>query len=103
MYADSVTDSMETALRETLRRREKQMKYNEEHGVTPTTIKKDIREILEISSHSDEKDSGKRRLSKKEKQETIERLTVEMRAAAKLLEFEHAAYLRDKIAKLKGN
>ncbi|NLA76762.1 MAG: excinuclease ABC subunit B, partial [Clostridiales bacterium] len=103
MYADSVTDSMEVALRETYRRREKQIKYNTEHGITPTTIKKDIREILEISSHADDGAQSKRKLSRREKQEMIDRLTVEMKAAAKLLEFEHAAYLRDKIAKLKGN
>ena len=104
MYADEVTPSMEAAIRETMRRREKQMRYNEEHGITPKTIQKDVAEILEISTHKEE---GGRRKGKKEKylspierRELIEKLTKEMKAAAKLLEFEHAAYLRDKIKKL---
>ncbi|MBR0534910.1 MAG: excinuclease ABC subunit UvrB [Clostridia bacterium] len=103
MYADSVTRSMESAIEETYRRREKQMKYNEAHGITPQTIRKDVREILEISSKDNVQEKiAKKRLSAKEKGELIERLTKEMKAAAKLLEFEHAAYLRDQIAKLKG-
>ena len=104
MYADEVTPSMEAAIRETMRRREKQMRYNEEHGITPKTIQKNVAEILEISTHKEE---GGRRKGKKEKylspierRELIEKLTKEMKAAAKLLEFEHAAYLRDKIKKL---
>lgn len=102
MYADEVTGSMERAIKETYRRREKQMKYNEEHGIVPKTIKKDIREILEISSKDNIQERvAKRRLSEKEKNELIEKLTKEMRAAAKLLEFEHAAYLRDKIEEIK--
>ena len=103
MYADEVTRSMENAIDETYRRREKQMKFNEENGIVPQTIKKDVREILEISSKDNVQEKmAKKRLSAKEKSELIERLTKEMRAAAKLLEFEHAAYLRDQIAKLKG-
>ncbi len=103
MYADEVTRSMENAIEETYRRREKQMKFNEENGIIPQTIKKDVREILEISSKDNVQEKmAKKRLSAKEKSELIERLTKEMRAAAKLLEFEHAAYLRDQIAKLKG-
>lgn len=103
MYADEVTDSMERAINETYRRREKQMKYNEEHGIVPETIKKDVREILEISSKDNVQERlAKKRLSAREKNELIEKLTKEMRAAAQLLEFEHAAYLRDKIQKLKG-
>lgn len=103
MYADSVTPSMESAIKETARRREKQRKYNEEKGITPVTIKKDVRDILEISSKVDDDKSGKR-LSGKEREQMIVRLTAEMKAAAKILEFEHAAYLRDKIEKLrKGN
>ena len=103
MYADEVTGSMERAITETYRRREKQMKYNEEHGIVPQTIKKDVREILEISSKDNIQERvAKKRLSEREKNELIDRLTKEMKAAAKLLEFEHAAYLRDKIQKLKS-
>ena len=103
MYADEVTDSMERAINETYRRREKQMAYNEAHGIVPETIKKDVREILEISSKDNVQEKlAKKRLSAHEKSELIDKLTKEMRAAAQLLEFEHAAYLRDKIQKLKG-
>lgn len=101
MYADSVTPSMERAIEETVRRREKQMRYNEAHGITPKTIQKDVREILEISTHSDDK-KPRKRMSERERQAMIAKLTVEMRAAAKLLEFEHAAMLRDKITELKN-
>ena len=100
MYADQVTPSMERAIRETFRRREKQDAYNREHGIIPTTINKGVREVLEISSHKNDK-SDDRKLSNKERAELIERLTREMRSAAKLLEFEHAAYLRDRIDKLR--
>ena len=99
MYADTVTKSMEKAIEETYRRREKQIAYNEAHGIVPQTITKDVREILEISSRDK---SGKKRMSREEKQKLIIRLTEEMKAAAKILEFEHAAYLRDKIEKLKS-
>lgn len=102
MYADTVTPSMESAIKETVRRREKQMKYNEEHNIIPQTIKKKVAEVLEISSHKDDKRLSNRKLSKQEKNKLIEELTKEMKAAAKLLEFEHAAYIRDKINKLKG-
>ncbi len=101
MYADSVTPSMERAIEETVRRREKQMHYNEVHGITPKTIQKDVREILEISTHSDDK-KPRKRMSERERQAMIAKLTAEMRAAAKLLEFEHAAMLRDKIQELKN-
>ena len=101
MYADQVTPSMETAIRETQRRRDIQMRYNQEHGITPKTIVKKVAEVLEISSHKDDKKSGKR-LTKLERQQLIEQLTKEMKAAAKLLEFEHAAYLRDRIKKLQS-
>lgn len=100
MYADSVTPSMERAITETNRRREKQMKYNEEHGIIPKTIVKDVRDVIEISSKSGD-DKSLSKLSKKEREAMIIRLTAEMKAAAKILEFEHAAYLRDKIEKLK--
>lgn len=99
MYADSVTPSMERAIEETCRRREKQMRYNEIHGITPKTIQKDVREILEISTHADEK--PRKRLSERERQAMIAKLTAEMQVASKLLEFEHAAMLRDKIKELK--
>lgn len=99
MYADSVTPSMERAITETYRRREKQMKYNEENNIVPKTINKGVRDIIEISaSHRD--DSGKR-LSRIEREKLIAELTSEMKAAAKILEFEHAAMLRDKIQKLR--
>lgn len=100
MYADSVTPSMERAITETNRRREKQMQYNEEHGIVPKTIVKDVRDVIEISSKSGD-DKSLSKLSKKEREAMIIRLTAEMKAAAKILEFEHAAYLRDKIEKLK--
>lgn len=102
MYADSVTESMEYAIRETNRRREKQIRYNSEHGVTPATIKKQVRDILEISSKSKVDETAQKKLSPREKAQLVEKLTKEMRAAAKLLEFEHAAYLRDKIQKIRG-
>lgn len=99
MYADCVTPSMEKAISETYRRREIQMEYNKKHNIVPKTIKKGVRDILEISTaHKDE--SGKR-LSRAEREKLIIELTNEMKAAAKILEFEHAAMLRDKIAKLK--
>ncbi|MCI6022974.1 MAG: excinuclease ABC subunit UvrB [Candidatus Faecivivens sp.] len=100
MYADSVTPSMERALDETYRRRKIQMAYNKEHGITPKTIVKSVAEILEISS-KDTIDKKGRRLSDMEKQKLIKAYTAEMKQAAKLLEFEQAALLRDKIAKLK--
>lgn len=103
MYADSVTPSMKNAIIETNRRREIQQKYNEEHGIVPKTIVKKVNDVLEISTHTDDEDKNIKKLTKAQKQQLIESLTKEMKAAAKLLEFEHAAYLRDKINKLKGN
>ena len=104
MYADEVTRSMENAINETYRRREKQMRYNEENGIVPKTIRKDVRDILEISSKDNVQEKiAKKRLSANEKNQVIEKLTKEMRAAAKLLEFEHAAYLRDQIEKIKNS
>lgn len=101
MYADQVTGSMERAISETLRRREIQMKYNEEHGIKPQSIKKEVRDIIEISSHNVDKDGNPvKKLSRQERMELIGKLKTEMKAAAKLLEFEHAAYLRDKIKEL---
>ena len=102
MYADSVTGSMERAIAETNRRRELQLKYNEEHGIVPRTIIKDIRDVIEISTKEEVKGkTEQKRLTKKERDDLIAKLTVQMKEAAKLLEFEHAAYLRDKINELK--
>lgn len=103
MYADSVTRSMEAAMKETERRRGIQMAYNEKHGITPTTIIKDIRDVIEISTKEEVKAKSDtfKKMPVKEKQELIKKLTEEMKASAKMLEFEHAAYLRDKIEELK--
>ena len=102
MYADSVTESMRVALEETNRRRAIQHAYNEEHGIVPQTIVKKVNDIIEISTHSDSECKHTGKLTKAQRQQLIEKLTKEMKAAAKLLEFEHAAYLRDKIKKLRG-
>ena len=101
MYADSVTPSMESAIVETERRRQKQMAYNEEHGIVPKTIIKGVRDVIEITSKKDKGEKPIKKMSRKEREEMIVRLTAEMKAAAKILEFEHAAYLRDKINKLR--
>lgn len=101
MYADSVTLSMERAIVETERRRQKQMAYNEEHGIVPKTIIKGVRDVIEITSKKDKGEKPIKKMSRKEREEMIVRLTAEMKAAAKILEFEHAAYLRDKINKLR--
>ncbi len=100
MYADTVTPSMERAITETNRRRSIQDAYNKANGITPKSVKKDIRDIIEMSSKPDESKPIKK-MSKQEKEKLIATLTAEMREAAKMLEFEHAAYLRDRIAKLK--
>ncbi len=101
MYADEVTRSMEKAIYETERRRAIQQKYNEEHGIIPKTIIKKVSDIIEISTHADDGKKSKKKLTKAEREKLIEQLTKEMKAAAKLLEFEHAALLRDKIKKLR--
>ena len=104
MYADVVTGSMERALRETNRRRELQMKFNEEHGIVPKTIIKDVRDVIEISTKEEVEYTArqKSKLSKAETQAMIDKLTRQMKEAAKLLEFEHAAFLRDKINELRN-
>lgn len=104
MYADTVTRSMELAITETERRRALQMKFNEEHGIVPKTIKKDIRDVIEISTKEEVEYSArqKAKLSKRETEALIDKLTKQMKEAAKMLEFEHAAFLRDKIAELRG-
>lgn len=104
MYADTVTRSMESAITETERRREIQMRFNEEHGIVPKTIVKDIRDVIEISSKEEVEYEArqKTKLSKRETEALINKLTKQMKEAAKMLEFEHAAFLRDKIAELRG-
>ena len=105
MYADAVTPSMERAIYETNRRRAIQMAYNEAHGIVPKTIVKDVRDVIEISGGKGKRGRGTdkeiRRMSKPEREQLIRRLTAEMKQAAKMLEFEHAAYLRDRIEKLR--
>ena len=101
MYADQVTPSMERAIHETNRRRAIQMRYNEEHGIVPKTILKDVRDILEITPKNKGLDKPEKRLNRTERMQRIEQLTREMKNAARLLEFEHAAWLRDEIEKLK--
>lgn len=109
MYADTVTDSMQAAIDETARRRAIQVKYNEEHGITPKTIVKPIRSLISVTKTSD--DSGEKddfvesdfeQMSQKDQKQMLERLTEEMREAAKKLDFEQAATLRDTIIELKG-
>ena len=100
MYADNMTESMERAISETYRRREIQQRYNREHGITPKTIQKEIREVLEISTRENTTTKSGHRLTPKEKEALIAKMTADMRNAAKLLEFEHAAFLRDEIIKL---
>lgn len=106
MYADSVTKSMENAIMETERRRKLQMDYNEKHGIKPQTIIKDVRDVIEISTKAETdvktSKSKQKQMSAAEKQALIDKLTEEMKNAAKILEFEHAAYLRDRINELKG-
>ena len=105
MYADEITPSMRLAMDETERRRKIQSDYNEAHGIVPKTIIKGVREVLEIS-HSAEEESGKgrkkRKLSDQERAAEISRLEKEMKEASKMLEFEYAAVLRDRIIELRG-
>ncbi len=101
MYADEVTPSMERAITETERRRAIQMAYNEAHSIVPRTIVKSIREGIEISDHKENEKLSGHRMSKAEREQLITRLTREMKEAARLLEFEHAAFLRDRIDRLR--
>ncbi|OOV77343.1 excinuclease ABC subunit UvrB [Mammaliicoccus fleurettii] len=107
MYADKITDSMRTALDETNRRRETQQAYNEEHSITPQTINKKIRDVISATVDTDEvneKDKKKapKKLTKKEREKTIERIEKEMKDAAKDLDFERASELRDILFELKA-
>ena len=104
MYADTITRSMKTAIDETERRRAVQLSYNEKHGITPATIQKEVRELIALGKAEDagevRAETPKKKLSARERDKTIEKLRAEMRDAAKRLEFERAAYLRDRIRQL---
>ena len=105
MYADEITPSMRAAIDETERRRSIQDAYNKEHGIVPKTIIKGVREILEISKSAEEETGRgrkKRRLTDQERAAEIARLEKEMKEASKMLEFEYAAVLRDRIIELRG-
>ncbi len=102
MYADSVTRSMENAINETNRRRAIQNEYNRKNGIVPKTIVKDIHEIIDMSVKTTD-DKEIKKMPKIEREKLIAKLSAEMREAAKMLEFEHAAYLRDKIKQLKND
>ncbi|TFB24358.1 excinuclease ABC subunit UvrB [Filobacillus milosensis] len=105
MYGDKITKSMQYAIDETNRRREIQMAYNEEHGITPTTIKKEVRDVIRATYESEEeqeKVAQYDKLSKEEKAEMIDRMEAEMKQAAKDLDFEKAMELRDVILELKS-
>ena len=105
MYADRITGSMDRAIKETNRRREIQNQYNEEHGIVPKTIMKEVREVIEatkVAEESSDYNTGEKvELSAKDKKKLIKQYTDEMMDAAKNLQFERAAELRDMIEKLK--
>lgn len=103
LYADSVTAAMDYAIRETNRRRGIQQAYNEAHGIVPKTIRKDVRELIEISRQDAEAfGKGGLKLTKEEREREIARLEKQMRKAAQMMEFEFAAVLRDQIIQLRG-
>ncbi len=101
MYADTVTPSMRAAIDETERRRAIQTAYNREHGIVPRTIVKSIRDLIEISGPAAKNEHGVK-MTERERKAEIERLEKEMRKAAKMLEYEYAAVLRDQLIKLRG-
>ena len=105
MYADRVTDSMRAAIDETERRRRVQNEYNEKHGITPATIKKKVADLIDLGKKDELQRSlspkNKKNLSPAEREKLIETLTHEMRSASARLEFERAAYLRDRIKELR--
>ena len=104
MYADSVTASMEAAITETKRRRDIQDAYNKAHGVEPKTIIKSVRDLIEISSPSAErKGRSGVKMTRAEKEKEIARLEKQMKEAARMMEYEYAAILRDQIIELRGN
>lgn len=109
LYGDRITDSMQIAIDETARRRAIQEEYNEKHNITPQTIKKSIRDVIrattaaeEVAEYKHEALSGKKKYTKQEKQKVIDSLEIEMKEAAKALDFERAAELRDVILELKA-
>ncbi|SDC12722.1 excinuclease ABC subunit B [Terribacillus halophilus] len=107
MYADKITDSMQKAMDETLRRREIQIAYNKEHGITPRTIQKEVRDVIKATISSEESGTNKKdtpdltKLTKKEKEKVIAEMEKEMKQAARDLNFERAAELRDLVLELK--
>ena len=101
MYADKITGSMERAIAETERRRRIQTEYNEQHGITPKTVEKRVMEIIEIGKRKKDRDGSDKKLTRLEREKMIEQLTSEMKEAARMLEFEKAAFLRDRIRDLK--
>ncbi len=103
LYADSETDSMRRAINETNRRRALQQKFNEEHGIVPKTIKKQVLDIIEISQEPTTKGGKKKRLSVKDAEARIAEMEKQMKEAAKMLDFEYAAVLRDQIIQLRGD
>ncbi|OEH92299.1 excinuclease ABC subunit UvrB [Bacillus solimangrovi] len=107
MYADKITDSMRIAIDETERRREIQEKYNDEHGITPKTIQKDIRDVIKATYEAEDTEQNEgmpnlSKMNKDEQKEMIEKMEQEMKEAAKALDFERAAELRDLLIELKG-
>ncbi|MHA6486878.1 excinuclease ABC subunit UvrB [Bacillus cabrialesii] len=109
MYADKITKSMEIAMNETTRRREQQERFNEEHGITPKTINKEIRDVIRATAAAEDKAEYKTKaapklskMTKKERQKVVEQMEYEMKEAAKALDFERAAELRDLLLELKA-
>lgn len=107
MYADRITDSMKVAIDETERRREIQIAYNEKHGIVPKTINKEIHDVISATVETDETNEDQRKevpkkMTKKEREKTIENVEKEMKEAAKALDFERATELRDLLFELKS-